>query len=834
MPARMITLRIDSKTVTVPEGTLVVDAAMQVGNHIPVFCYHPKMRPVGMCRMCLVDIGRPVIDRATGQPVLEADGKPRIQFTPKLETACTTPVSEGMVVVTDSEKVTAARKDVIEFLLTSHPLDCPVCDKGGECPLQNLTMQHGTSQSRFIFTEKMHAQKHVQLGELIWLDRERCIQCGRCVRFQHEVVDDPVINFHNRGRTLEIRTDSEPGFDSIFSGNTTDICPVGALTTADFHFGARPWEMNVAASICNQCAVGCNIAFNVRREAKSGGRTVIKRAMPRQNEAVNEIWMCDKGRFTYHYTESEKRITKPLIRKCGELAEVEWEEAFEFVAEKFKAAGSSLVTLAGGRLSNEDLFNLRQLNPRGANLLYSPMAGGDWVSQVGVGEGTNFSAMGKGTTILVVACDLHQEAPLWWLRVKQAAERGATVITVNFRPTRLDSNAAHVLRLTPGAEAETISLFLPEKVAEADEALHKAADAFSQAENGIIFFGSEGLGLEGSAALAQACAELVQRTRHVGRPNNGLIGVWPNGNTQGAWELGFNVSCDLAGDLSKALTVLIAAADPVGDDPALSQAIGRSAFVVVQDIFLTETAKVADVVLPALPYTEREGSYTSGERRVQRFYPAIPPRPVAKPDFGITAGIAQKMGLPVEGRAAALVLAQMAKSVPVFAGLTYQKLAEAPEQFPAVGRSDVYYGGTSYENTQGVGVQLPLAEPREMTWVKPPQGVQVKEGQLLVLPITRLYDRGALVTPSKLIGGRLAEPVLEMHPATAAAQGVAEGQLVMFELAKHHIVVGIHLDDSLPTGVAFLPRSVNVPLNQPLAVELKIEEAARSGAVTQE
>src|SRR3990170_4807689 len=262
--AKLVNLVIDGKEVQAPEGTLVVDAAKQVGIYIPVFCYHPKMEPVGMCRMCLVEIGRPVINRETGQPEREADGSPKVQFGPKLDTACTLPVSEGMVVRGLTEKVQAARKDVVEFLLTSHPLDCPICDKGGECPLQNLTLGHGPGTSRFVFDDKIHLQKRVPLGDLIFLDRERCIQCARCIRFQEEIVDDPVIGFYERGRKLEIVTFSEPGFDSHFSGNTTDICPVGALTTTDFRFGARPWELNAAASICQHCPVGCNLTLNTR------------------------------------------------------------------------------------------------------------------------------------------------------------------------------------------------------------------------------------------------------------------------------------------------------------------------------------------------------------------------------------------------------------------------------------------------------------------------------------------------------------------------------------------------------------------------------------------
>jgi NADH-quinone oxidoreductase subunit G len=336
-------LSIDGVQLEVPAGTLLVDAAKQHGLDIPVFCYHPKLKPVGMCRMCLVEIGRPARDRASGAPLLDEQGQPVIQFGPNLETACTTPVGEGWVVRFISPKALEGRRWILEHLLTSHPLDCPVCDKGGECPLQNLTMAHGPGESRFLYDDKQHLDKRVPLGELIWLDRERCIQCARCTRFQAEIVDDPVIGLGQRGRQLEIVTFSDPGFDSYFSGNTTDICPVGALTTEDFRFGARPWELNAAASICPHCPVGCNLTLNTRREAQSGGETVIKRVMPRQNEAVNEIWICDKGRFAHHYARSPQRLTRPLVRENGELRPATWDQALARAAEGLKAAGSRVI-----------------------------------------------------------------------------------------------------------------------------------------------------------------------------------------------------------------------------------------------------------------------------------------------------------------------------------------------------------------------------------------------------------------------------------------------------------------------------------------------------------
>ena len=805
--AKMIALFIDGHSVSVPEGTLIVDAAKKCGTDIPVFCYHPKMEPVGMCRMCLVEIGRPQIDRATGQPVLEQDGSPRIQYGPKLETACTTPVSPGMHVVTASDKVKAARHDVLEFLLTSHPLDCPICDKGGECPLQNLTLRFGPGTSRFEFDEKMHLAKHVPLGELIVLDRERCIQCGRCVRFEHDLAGDPVINFSQRGRALEIITTSDPGFDSIFSGDTTDICPVGALTTVDFRFGARPWELNTAASLCNHCPVGCNIVYNVRREGISGGKSVIKRVMPRQNEAVNEIWICDRGRFGYHYTESPQRLKEPLIRKNGELRPASWKEALDLIEAHLRDAGDDFVTLAGGRLANEDLFELAQLG--GKPVLYSFMGGGDLTVRYGLTPGSNFGEVGKGSAILVVASDLHEEAPLWWLRIKQAVQRGATLIVINPRQTRLDDFATHVVRCGYGDETATLrSLLFPDAERASDE-IKAVAQAFTAAENGVILFGSEGLGLPASTALAHACADLLVKTQHTARPNNGLVGVWPNGNTQGAWDMGFRPSFDLPAELRQAKVAIVAGADPAGDDPALAVALEDGPFLVVQELFMTDTAKMADVILPVQAYTEREGTYTSGERRVQRFYPAVRPLTGLLPDFAIAAQLGQRLGHQVESRSASRVMDAIAADLPsqAYAGLTYPKLSETPEQWPLIGRGDLYYGGATYDNHQGLGVALPLVDQGVPPGGPPaPEKPPVPDGGLLVVPVSHLYDRGVTLVPSTVLQMRMISGVGWLNPATAARLGLAQGAQVSLALNGAQASFTLHLDATVPADALLLPR----------------------------
>ncbi len=687
--AKMISLTINGQPVSVPEGTLIVNAAKTIGIDIPVFCYHPKMEPVGMCRQCLVEVGRPVIDRATGQPVME-DGRAKIGFAPKLETACTTPVSEGMVVLSESDKAKTSQKEILEFLLTSHPLDCPVCDKGGECPLQNLTLRHASPASRYIFDEKHHAEKHVPLGDKIWLDRERCIQCARCIRFQDSVVGEPVLAFYQRGRSTDIITRSDPPFDSIFSGNTTDICPVGALTTSDFRFGARPWEMKSSASICALCPVGCNLTFNTRREARSNGEVVIKRAMPRQNEQVNETWLCDKGRFGWHYAESKERLTAPLVKQNGKLEETDWQTAIAAAGEELKG-GRQMVVLASGRLSNEDLFNLKQLANclHGDALLYDSLPGGELTTTHGVTAGTNIGDMGAGTTILVAAADLYHQAPLWFLRVKQAVDRGARLIIFHTEPSRLDKYALKVVHCPKGEVADNITAMAQE-----------LKSSLAENDNLVVFFGSDG-----TPALAQACADLVEDRR--GKPNNGLIGVWHRGNDQAAWEMGYKTGTDLA-DAIKGKVVYIAAADPAGDDSRLASALGAAKAVIVQELFLTPTARLADVVLPALAFTEREGSYTSGERRVQRFTPALSVINKGRADFSLTALVADELGIDLEGGSPRKVLDRMAVMIPAFTGISYAKLSEVHEQWPIIGRADLYYGGTSYQNTQGLGVHLGL------------------------------------------------------------------------------------------------------------------------------
>ena len=808
---KQVTLTIDDRTITVPEGTLIVDAAKKAGIDIPVFCYHPKMEPVGMCRMCLVEIGRPVIDRQTREPILDENGKLKVQFGPKLETACTVPVSEGMVVVGMSESVKQARKDVIELLLTSHPLDCPICDKGGECPLQNLTMAYGSSESRFLLDEKQRSAKHYPLGELIYLDRERCIQCARCIRFQDEIAGDSVLAFYHRGRRTDIVTFSEPGFDSYFSGNTTDICPVGALTTADFRFGARPWELKNAASICSHCPVGCNTTINIRREAKSGGLMTIKRIMPRQNEWVNEIWICDKGRFAHHFTDSEERLIEPLVRHDGKWVQGSWEDTLDKIAQQFKRNQGEIQIITGGRLPNEDQFNLRKLAEGldGAIGLYTQMAGGDLVAQFGLGDGSNLSDLGKGDTIIVIASDLEEEAPIWYLRVKAAAERGANLIVANARATKIDRYANKQVRYKYGQEIQTT------------QEIELGGEG-----NLVIFFGHEGLSLESTEALANSCAMLLIASGKAGKKNNGLVPIWPRANDQGAWDIGLRPIGDLKDLIQNAPVLYIVAADPAGDEPSLKPLFMERAedpkrLTIVQELFLTETAKLADMVLPALAITEREGTFTSGERRVQRFYPVVYPKGKARADFDIAAEIGNRMGISLKGKFPSFVFPQLSNEIPGYEGLSYQKLAEVQEQWPIIGREDLYYGGTTYANKQGLGVNLPALGGE---FDPGPAATTPPEGNLIAIPVTKLYDHGTMVIPSKVLHSRLIKPFIALNPVDAHDQKATDGMKVNIGDENDLAIVTVVIDENVPPGFALVPLSSGAPISKPTEIKIRIAD----------
>src|ERR687885_684941 len=326
-PIEMVRLTIDGREVEAPENSMLVDGAKYGDVEIPVFCYEPKLgAPVGACRMCLVEI----------------------EGIPKLQTACSTPVKDGMVVHTQTERVKAAQEAVVEFLLINHPLDCPVCDKGGECPLQDISFGWGGGRSRFI-EPKRHFEKPLALSPLVAIDRERCILCYRCVRFSQEIAEDYQLVFLERGAHTFVGTFDGHPYVAPFSGNIIELCPVGALTSQPYRFRARPWDIEGAGSVCTLCPAQCNVHFTVRDER-------VLRVLARENEEVDDGWLCDKGRFAYQSIHVDERIVTPLVREGGELRPAGWEQALNAAASALRDAAGGTAALAGGETTNEEGF----------------------------------------------------------------------------------------------------------------------------------------------------------------------------------------------------------------------------------------------------------------------------------------------------------------------------------------------------------------------------------------------------------------------------------------------------------------------------------------------
>ncbi|RPI99707.1 MAG: NADH dehydrogenase (quinone) subunit G, partial [Chloroflexi bacterium] len=713
-----------------------------------------------------------------------------------------------MYMRTNTARVIEGRNDILEFLLTSHPLDCPICDKGGECPLQNLTMAYGPGTSRFIFDDKIRLAKHYPLGDLIVLDRERCIQCARCTRFCDEIVGDPVLAFHERGRRLQIITVSDPPFDTKFSGNTTDICPVGALTTVDFRFEARPWELDEGATICPYCPVGCNLSASTRLDREAGGKKIIKRIMPRQNEAVNEIWICDKGRFGHHHTRDVSRLTQPMIKRDGAWMAIDWKSAYQEIGAKLTEYGQRAGFMVGPSFSNEDMWEMRRLarlthreSPLG---LWPPtMSGIENITQVGVGVGTRLQDLGPESTIIVIASDFEEEAPVWWLQVKQAADRGAKLIVANGRKTKLDQYAHVSVRYPYGEAAAVLNNFAAlarknrkvaddlvaervdgyadlepvlKKIKRIPEEQSMAAEALLNAENLITFVGSEGVTLAQHADLMQAAANLLILTGHVARPNNGLVGVWPGPNYQGALDMGFSSEAAASMLENPPAVWFIGGANPVAEDVRAADAIAKADFVIVADQFMTATAEQADIVLPIQSFAEREGTFTNGLRRVQRFYHLQTPLDGPLPAWKLFAHIGAGMRGGERPRiSAALVMRDITQHVLRYAEMDYTALAHVEPQFPDVGGTDLYYGGTAYKNEGGLGIMWATnAEKEKYRLTVRPANVKSggKESGLTVVPVDLLYDCGPLFRASEIMHSHIPSPYAVFNPQDAVPLGI--------------------------------------------------------------
>ena len=636
----MITVVIDGFEVSVPKGTLVIRAAEQLGIQIPRFCDHPLLEPVGACRQCLVDI--------------EINGR----AFPKPQASCTIPVEPGMIVKTQltSEVADKAQKGVMELLLINHPLDCPVCDKGGECPLQNQAMSNGQEQSRFQGVKRTF-EKPINISSQVLLDRERCVLCARCTRFSDQIASDPFITLNERGALQQVGIYEKQPFKSYFSGNTVQICPVGALTGASYRFRARPFDLVSTPSACEHCASGCDMRTDVRR-----GKTL--RRLAGDDPSVNEEWNCDKGRWAFKYVTAVDRLTHPLVRNdAGDLVQASWPEALAAAAKGLKENRSAV--LVGGRATHEDAYGYSKFarialgtNDIDFRSRLSSDEERDFLAARVVGSTTTYRDIDRADHVLLVGFEPEEESPIVFLRLnKQFRKRALKVTAVASKLSiGVDKLKGEFVKVAPGQEASAIAaqalssksiILVGERASESAGALTAVAtlaDATGAkiawiprraGERGAIEAGAIGNLLPGGRPVTDTAARVD------------IAALWgtdslPSTIGRSSDEIFAAVNSGAIGAL------LVGGVDPLdGSNSQVALAALDTAFVVCLEIAPSEVTMRADVVLPVAAITEKSGSFLNWEGRARSFDAAVHDS-LNRSDLRILSMIAEEMGAPLK------------------------------------------------------------------------------------------------------------------------------------------------------------------------------------------
>jgi NADH-quinone oxidoreductase subunit G len=643
---RTITFTIDGREVQAPENAMLVDAAKHGDVEIPVFCYEPKLgNPVGACRMCLVEI----------------------EGIPKLQTGCSTPVKDGMVVNTQSERVKTAQKAVVEFLLINHPLDCPVCDKGGECPLQDITFGWGSGSSRFV-EPKRHFVKPLELSPLIAIDRERCILCYRCVRFSQEISEDYQLVLLERGAHSYVSTFDGHPYVAPFSGNIVELCPVGALTSRAYRFRARPWDIEDAGSVCTLCPAQCNVTLTVRDER-------VLRVLARDHPGIDDGWLCDRGRFAYPRLGEEGRVSEPMIRDGGELRPVSWERALQEAATRLERAGASTGAIAGGGATNEEGFLLARLLREGLGSPHidSRTAGALPLELHQALAQPSLQAsvpdLEFAHTVLVLECNPIEDAPILDLRLRKGVRRHGMKLVRASAADLLDEQSARALADTLAAAGEEIVVLWSERLTAAPDGA-KAAMALLELAETLNLADTKGAGL--LEIPAQANGRGLREAGVLPNAGAGLSPVDQDGlDARGMAEaLG-------KGELT---CLYLLGADPLGgaagqDRAMWEQALASATTVVSHATFLSDAIREhADVVFPAGAYAEKEGTIVHPDGRVQRLRQAATRLGSSRAEWQVIAELAQRIGLDLEVLSGSMASQQLFETVPQYEGLTLEQL----------------------------------------------------------------------------------------------------------------------------------------------------------------
>lgn len=752
----MITLVIDGFEVSVPKGTLVIRAAEKLGIQIPRFCDHPLLEPVGACRQCLVDV--------------EINGR----AFPKPQASCTIPVEPGMIVKTQLTSPVAdkAQKGNMEFLLINHPLDCPVCDKGGECPLQNQAMSNGRSQTRFEGVKRTF-EKPINISSQVLLDRERCILCARCTRFSDQIAADPFITLNERGALQQVGIYENQPFESYFSGNTVQICPVGALTGASYRFRARPFDLVSTPSACEHCASGCSLRTDVRR-----GKTL--RRLAGDDPDVNEEWNCDKGRWAFKYVTAPDRLTHPLVRDAsGELQIASWPEAIAAAANGLR--GKRAGVLVGGRATVEDAYGYSKFarvalgtNDIDFRARITSDEEREFLAAKVVGSKVTNADIDRADSILLVGFETEEESPIVFLRVhKQVRKRALKVTAIASKlSTGNEKLKADFVPVAPGAEAEAIAkqeltpksvILVGERASESTGALSAVVALADRTgakiawiprragERGALEAGAIGNLLPGGRPVTDAAARADVAT------------VW--GIERVPSEIGLSSEEIFAAVNNDQIHALVVGGiDPhdAGNIHAALTAL-KGAFVVSLEIASSEVTKIADVVLPVAAVPEKSGSFINWEGRARAFEVAVPDS-LNRSDVRILTMISDELGRPI--------------ALPT--------VKSAAHELASFGEWD----GTKATFTPVASTNVPKVAPN----------------QALLTSWRRLLDESSLQAGEDNLAGTARKSVVVISPKRASSLGVVDGDAVRVS-NEHGAVVLPVLVEAIHDDAVWLPRN---------------------------
>jgi len=612
-----VTFTVDGKQLEGKQGQLLIEACEDSGIHIPRFCWHKRLDPVGMCRMCLVEIDTP-------------RGK-------ALVPSCTTQVSEELIVETESDTVKKAQEGVLEFLLINHPLDCPICDKAGECPLQDQTMAYGPGESRFI-EEKRHFEKPIPVSDIVLLDRERCILCARCTRFSDEISGDPLIEFIQRGNKTQVNTFPDEPFKSYFSGNTVQICPVGALTATSYRFKARPWDLKKVSSTCNCCSLGCSVELNVSQNK-------MLRILGEDNEFTNQGWLSDKGRYNFEYLHSENRLLNIHSRENEDYQTINISDAIEKIKNKIKDLDNPEIKfIVGANSTNEEYFAINKFaNSLNRNEFLSKDKSNVYFADDHIYNGyfseeytsATFEDLDNSDAIVVWAEDIKDNLPVLFLRIKKAVKNGVKLVVFGHTNTALESLADLYL----GAEIVSNNFELKTSLSNIQE-LKDIID--SKKVTTII----------GKSTPLQKKDSLDTLINHLQKVSDlKVFNCFSKANTFGAIQhidqiKGLNEFCTEYENSNKNIVFTIGA-NPVNSSffgSKIKDILEDTDYVISLDIFKNETTELADLILPTTAFGEKEGTITNMEMRVMKQNKILPDPGSTLSEWEYLIMIAQSLG----------------------------------------------------------------------------------------------------------------------------------------------------------------------------------------------